>query len=146
MDNNNQEETTPTPPIENEAPVETPENAPVVTEEVNVKQDNAANSNDINKVLAIVGYIFPFLFFIPLITDAKNDKFARFHAGQQLNLLLFWIIGQVIAGLTTAILIGILLYPIIYVGGIVLMVIGIINVIKDVTKDLPLIGQWHLLK
>jgi len=119
---------------------------PAPTEEANTNEANPTANNDTNKIMAILGYIFPFLFFIPLITDAKNDQFARFHAGQQLNLLLFWIIGQVVASLSTVILIGILLYPIVYITGIVLMVIGIINVSKNISKDLPLIGRWHLIK
>jgi len=35
-----------------------------------------------NKAMAIIGYILPFLFFIPLVTDAKTSPFARFHANQ----------------------------------------------------------------
>lgn len=50
----------------------------------------SANSTDAekNKVMAIVGYILPILFFIPLVSDAKNSPFAKFHANQQLNFLL----------------------------------------------------------
>jgi hypothetical protein len=42
-----------------------------------------------NKALAIIGYILPILFFIPLLNDqSKNSPFAKFHANQQLVLLI----------------------------------------------------------
>ena len=51
-----------------------------------------------NKAMAIVGYIIPILFFIPLVTDAKNSPFAKFHANQQLNLLISWVVVNVVGG------------------------------------------------
>jgi len=50
-----------------------------------------------NKALAIVGYIIPILFFIPLINESsKNSPFAKFHANQQLVLLIAAFIVQVV--------------------------------------------------
>ena len=62
-------------------------------EEQKQMPEQKADSTDVekNKALAIVGYIIPILFFIPLVTDAKNSPYAKFHANQQLNLLLFWV-------------------------------------------------------
>jgi uncharacterized membrane protein len=99
-----------------------------------------------NKALAIVGYIIPFLFFIPLITEAKDSKFAKFHANQQLNLLLFWVVGQVAAAVLAIILIGFLIGFLVWIGGIVFMIMGIINAANGEIKELPLIGKYELIK
>jgi uncharacterized membrane protein len=87
-----------------------------------------------------LGYIFPILFFLPLVTDAKDNAFAKYHANQQLLLLLFLIIGNTAASILTVILIGILLYPVVWIFGLVCMVLGIMNVVNDRQKPLPLIG------
>lgn len=105
-----------------------------------------ANSIEKHKLLAVVGYIVPFLFFIPLLTEAKDNKFARYHANQQLLLLLFWIVSQIIASLLTFILIGMLLYPVIYIAGIIFMVMGIINALNGEMKPLPVLGKYELIK
>lgn len=104
------------------------------------------NEIDDHKALAIIGYIIPILFFVPLITDAKNNKFAKYHANQQLNLLLFFLIGHVAAMILTFVLIGLLLFPIVYVGGFILIVMGAINAANGVMKPLPVIGKIQLIK
>lgn len=53
-----------------------------------VAQTASSSDAEKNKLMAIIGYIIPILFFIPLVSDAKNSPFAKFHANQQLNLLL----------------------------------------------------------
>ncbi len=98
-----------------------------------------------HKALAIVGYIFPILFFLPLITDAKENEFARFHANQQLNLLLFWVIGQAAASFLTVILIGLLLIPLVTIAGFIFLILGVMNVVNNRMKPLPVIGKFRLL-
>lgn len=92
------------------------------------------------RLFGILGYIFPILFFLPLVTDAKDNAFAKYHANQQLLLLLFLIIGNTAASILTVILIGLLLYPVVWIFGLVCMVMGIMNVVNDRQKPLPLIG------
>lgn len=99
-----------------------------------------------NKAMAIVGYIIPILFFIPLVTDAKNSPFAKFHANQQLNFLIFAVVGYTISSLLMIILIGFLLYFLVMVASIVFMIMGIINAAKGEMKALPLIGGFSLIK
>ncbi len=99
-----------------------------------------------NKAMAIIGYIIPILFFIPLVTDAKDSPFAKYHANQQLNLLLFWVVGQLVAGILTFVIIGALLFPLIMIAGLVFMIMGIINASKGEMKPLPLIGGISLIK
>lgn len=106
------------------------------------KQSTSSSEADVSQVrlFGILGYIFPILFFLPLVTDAKNNTFAKYHANQQLLLLLFLIIGNTAASILTVILIGLLLYPVVWIFGLVCMVMGILNVVNDRQKPLPLIG------
>lgn len=107
--------------------------------EENNKTSSEADVSQV-RLFGILGYIFPILFFLPLVTDAKDNAFAKYHANQQLLLLLFLIIGNTAASILTVILIGILLYPVVWVFGLVCMVMGIMNVVNDRQKPLPLIG------
>ncbi len=93
------------------------------------------------RLFGILGYIFPILFFLPLITDAKDNSFAKYHANQQLILLLFYAVGYTAASILTVILIGLILYPIVMIFGLVCMILGIMNVVNDREKPLPLIGN-----
>lgn len=95
------------------------------------------------RTLAIIGYIFPVLFFVPLITADKSSAFARFHANQQLLLLIWYVIANVIVIIP---LLGWVASPLMVVLGIILAVIGIVNTAQGVTKPLPIIGQYVLLK
>jgi uncharacterized membrane protein len=107
------------------------------------------NQSDVdkNKAIAIVGYIIPILFFIPLLSDdGKKSAYAKFHANQQLNLLLFWIIGWIVATILYVILIGFIIQLIVWIAGIVFMIMGIINASKGEMKKLPLIGGYTILK
>ncbi len=109
-------------------------------------QPAQASSMDQNKLFAIIGYVVPMLFFLPLVTEAKNDAFAKYHANQQLNLLLFWVVGSVASTVLAFVLIGALLMPIVWIAGLVFMVLGIMNASKGEMKPLPLIGGFSLLK
>ncbi|MDE6781328.1 MAG: DUF4870 domain-containing protein [Ruminococcus sp.] len=58
------------------------------------------NSGEVQKnvVPAVLPYLMPFLFFLPLVVD-KNSAFCRFHANQQLIWLIVNVIIQVIKGI-----------------------------------------------
>jgi len=100
-----------------------------------------------NKAMAIVGYIIPILFFIPLLSEeGKKSAFAKFHANQQLNLLLFVVIGYTVSSILMIILIGFLLYLLVMVGSVVFLIMGIINAAKGEMKKLPLIGGFEIIK
>jgi uncharacterized membrane protein len=97
-----------------------------------------------NKAMAIVGYIIPILFFIPLVTDAKNSPYAKFHANQQLNLLLAWVVVNVVGGVIP-VLGWFIILPFGSIFLIVLMIMGIINASKGELKELPVIGSFKLI-
>lgn len=104
------------------------------------------NQDAEHKAIAIVGYIIPILFFIPLLSGAKKSAYAKFHANQQLNLLLWWVVGHVAAAILMFILIGALLYVVVYIGGVILLVMGVINAANGQMKPLPIIGKIQLIK
>lgn len=113
----------------------------------NAQQNAQPQGMDSAKTVAIVGYLVPFLFFLPMVMEElKNNEYAKFHANQQLNLLLFGVVGYVAASVLTVVLIGLLLYPVVMIGSIVFAIMGVLNAMNGQMKPLPLIGQFKLLK
>jgi len=106
-----------------------------------------AESSDVekNKMLAIIGYILPILFFVPLINEASKDsQFARFHSNQQLILLIAWIVVDIVG--TVIPLIGwFLLLPIGSIFLVIVAIMGIVNAAKGEMKEMPLIGGFKIL-
>lgn len=107
-----------------------------------VSNSDAGNA----KAIGVIGYIIPLLFFLPYVTDMKDNEFAMFHANQQLNLLLYWVVTNVLSWILMFILIGLLVGPILWILGVVLAIMGIINVLNEEKKPLPVIGSIELLK
>jgi len=108
-------------------------------------QGMGGNDVEKNKVMAIVGYIIPILFFIPLVSDGKNSQFARFHANQQLNLLIGWVVVNVVGGVIPF-LGWFIILPIGTIILFILMIMGIINASKGEMKKLPMIGGFNIIK
>lgn len=100
-----------------------------------------------NKVMAVIGYIIPILFFVPLVSDAKNSPYARFHAGQQLNLLILAVALSVISSVLASIpIIGMLFNLFTPIVILILIIIGAINAANGQMKKLPVIGDIQILK
>jgi len=98
-----------------------------------------------NKPLAIIGYIIPILFFIPMLAK-KKSPFDMFHAKQQFNLLLLSIAVNIIGKMIPSLgwfSIAFSIAPIIF---IVLAIMGIINAAKGEMKQLPIIGGFQIIK
>ena len=121
----------------------------VVSEEQQNSQESSSSENvgqsdvEKNKTMAILSY---FIFFLPLVTDAKDSEFAKFHANQSLVLLIFATVGYFVASILTVVLIGILLFPVVGIMTIVFWVLGIINANNGEMKRLPLIGGIDIIK
>ncbi|HUI08592.1 MAG TPA: DUF4870 domain-containing protein [Verrucomicrobiae bacterium] len=99
-----------------------------------------------NKALAIVGYIIPILFFLPLVIESsKNSPFAKFHANQQLILLIVGFALQIAGGLIPVIGWHVIL-PVGWVFVFVCVIMGVINAVNGQMKQLPLIGGFTILK
>jgi uncharacterized membrane protein len=100
----------------------------------------APNAKDVeeNKAITFLGYL-GILALIPLLAK-QESKFAQFHAKQGIVLFVCWFVLSWVAGFIP--LIGwFLLAPVVWIGGIVLSIIGLINVAKGETKELPIIGD-----
>lgn len=103
-----------------------------------------------NKVVSILGYL-GILFLIPLLV-AKDSPFAKFHANQGLLAFLVALALNTASGLICTILgilhlgtLSALVAPLIGLVTLAFTVLGIINVAQGKAKELPLIGQFHLL-
>lgn len=103
--------------------------------------------------MAVLAY-FGILVLIPILA-AKESKFARFHANQGLILLItgvaYSIFVQVVIKIVSFIsyaltgIVGIAL-GLAWLLLLALAIIGIINAVKGEFKQLPLIGQFQILK
>lgn len=94
-----------------------------------------------HKLWAILGYIIPILFFIPLVNESsKHNTFARFHANQQLLLFITWAIGWVLMMFIAV------LGMVVYLFALILMIIGIVNAAGGKMKRLPLVGGFTLIQ
>ena len=99
------------------------------------------------KVITILGYILPVLFFVPLFfKENKNTIFAKFHANQQIFFLIFLVVGLALAQILKIILIGYVIAYVIYLGYFVFMIMGIINASRGENKALPFIGGGAIIK
>jgi uncharacterized membrane protein len=111
-------------------------------ESLEVEPDDAEK----NKVWGILAYI---LFFIPLIT-AKDSPFAKYHANQGLALFLTMIVSLTALTILSFIpFVGFvfgLLHILVYLGGLVLVVLGIVNAAAGKCIPLPVIGGIKLIK
>lgn len=91
-----------------------------------------------NKGMAILAY---FIFFLPMLTEAKDSKFAMFHANQSLILTIGFVLMMFISmGVVTVILtfpISIVLF--------IFWIMGLVNAAGGKMKELPLIGGIHIL-
>ena len=93
-----------------------------------------------NKLMAALSYI-GILVLIPIFA-AKDSKFVKFHANQGLVLCLLAIACGVLGKLK---LIG-WIFNICSIVVFILAVVGIIYVFQGKAKELPVIGNWKILK
>jgi len=88
-------------------------------------------------IMALISYIGP-LCLVPILTK-DQDEFVKFHAKQ----------GLVLFGLEVAASVIFSIIPILWAIGwilsiawLVLSILGIMNVVKDAKKELPIIGKY----
>ncbi len=98
-----------------------------------------------HKLWAILGYILPFLFFVPMVNDSsKHNAFARFHANQQLSLLVICLGLYIVSNMFLGMMFFVIM-PLINLAMLVLVIMGIIHAAKGEMKPLPAIGGIILL-
>lgn len=88
-----------------------------------------------NTIMAFVAYI---LFFIPLLTESKNDPFVKFHVKQSLGLLLMWIAALVVDRLPFVWAAA----PFLQIAVFILWIIGIVYALQSKQQAVPLVGQY----
>lgn len=98
----------------------------------------------VNVEMAVLAYI---LFLIPLLTDAKDDPFVKFHLKQAILLVIVAVSASVISSVIPF-LGWFILGPITTIFCLVLWIMGILNAVNKQKKELPLIGKYaeQLLK
>jgi uncharacterized membrane protein len=94
-------------------------------------------SHNANTGMAVLSYL-SILVVIPLISDAKNDLFVKFHVKQGLVLLISEVIGWVFLAVP---FVGWFLAPVLQLIFLILIIIGIMNAVNGQTKELPIIGH-----
>lgn len=98
-------------------------------------EEHKGDEHKKNTAMAIVAYI---LFFVPLLTDAKNDPFVKYHVKQGLLLFIGWVVAYVIVIVPV---IGWVLAPILSIALIILFIIGVVNAANGKEVPLPIIGH-----
>ncbi len=88
------------------------------------------------KLFAILGYIIPIVFIVPLIQ--KDNNFSLFHAKQVLLLVLACVATAV---LTAIPVLGCITF-FIFLPILVLVIMGLINAIQGQYKPMPFVGQY----
>jgi uncharacterized membrane protein len=142
--NNNEQGSSQTDPMSN---TETPNGDQMPSGDVNHENLNEDFSR--YRSFAILGYILPFLFFLPLLDEkTKNVPYVRFHANQQLILLIVafgvYVIHNVLY--ITIMFSYLMLAQLLNLGLLIFAVIGIYNAYNNKMKELPFIGQFQILK
>ncbi len=96
-----------------------------------------------NKVVAALAYL---IFFLPLIV-CPESPFGRFHANQGLLLLIVSVAGSVVISIINIIpLIAWIISPFFYLATFALAVLGFVNAINGKAKELPLFGQYRIIR
>ena len=96
---------------------------------------------DANKTMGIIAY---FIFFIPLVVEpAKNSPYAKFHANQGLLIALLYVASMIVQIIP---ILGQIVGFVLWVAGVVFFFMGLISAINGEAKELPVIGQYKLIK
>ncbi len=101
-----------------------------------------ADGQKVNVEMAVIAYI---IFLVPLLTDAKDDPFVKFHIKQAIILIICLVISSVITSIP---FIGWIFGSIMTIGLLILWIMGLISAINKEKKELPIIGKYaeQLLK
>lgn len=117
------------------------------------------DSDDIekNKGFALFAYLGAFIL-VPIF-EGKNSKFARYHIGQGVNLMIAFFVYSVVQALILALFSWLpggfhngvwAIFDIMEALGVILLIIlkgvGIHNTRNGIAKDLPLVGRFRIIK
>lgn len=122
-----------------------------MAEEVKEETKKGETKMDDKKVFGVLSYL-SILCLVPLFVK-KDDEFIYFHAKQGLVLFIAEIAWYILNRIILGIFLGSiftwgflslwgLINTLVNLGFLVLAILGIINVIQDKKKELPLIGKF----
>lgn len=106
----------------------------------------ATDGETTRKIIFSLCYLWGILFFLPLILY-KNDSEAKRHANEGLVLFIIAVVGNAVFGILTrissifGIIAGVFSLLLLLLG-----IIGIVYVVTDQKKSLPLIGEIKIIK
>jgi len=101
-----------------------------------INDQSSAKKNE--KIMSAICYI-PILFLLPFFLVKDKSKTLNFHINQGIILSVLFVLGYFIASLLPFITKGAV--DVLKLIVLIFTVIGVINVIKDREKPLPLIGK-----
>lgn len=114
-----------------------------MAEEANNLNDTPQETSDMgtsgtkqNTGMAVLAYI---IFFIPLLTDAKEDPYVKYHVKQGIVLFISWIAIWIFSMVPV---VGWLLALPLNIFLLILLIMGVLNAVNGNRKPLPLIGQY----
>jgi uncharacterized membrane protein len=93
------------------------------------------------RIAALLCWAFSPLSSLIFVLIEKDNKFVKFHAYQSLLVGIAIIVASIIASILTVVLIGFLLYPVIYIGGFVIWIMGMMKAYKEEKWKLPIVGD-----
>ena len=94
-----------------------------------------------NKPLAIIAYILPFLFFLPILSD-KDSDYCKFHSNQSLTWLIFLVVVAIVMKILGLIpVLGALCNLVLSLALLAMLIIYIIGVVNSKAYRLPIIGN-----
>ncbi len=103
--------------------------------------ENTEFNPDLRLPLAIVAYLGPLVIISYMM--GRPDSFVRYHTKQGAVLLGLWVVVHVLSSLLIPTMFFLWqLLGIVNLGVFALAVIGIVHVVQNQTKPLPLIGTW----
>lgn len=103
------------------------------------EKSNPGSDKSNEKICAILSYLLIGLIWFAVDEKVRKSSFAKYHVKQGLVLL---ILDLIIWAISNVPFIGWFIAPILWIGFIILMIIGIINAANNSEKPLPLIGQY----
>jgi uncharacterized membrane protein len=105
-------------------------------------ENSGSKSRSSGNLIAIFAYLGIFII-VPFLTGSNNQPFVKFHIKQGLALIIFDVVGWIVAAIIGWVpLIGGLITSLWAITSIILVIVGIINVLQGNEKELPLIGQY----
>ena len=109
--------------------------------DINTEQTFVQTEVEKHKVLAIIAYFIPILFFLPICGD-KNSTYCKFHSNQCLT----WLVALVVLSIVRAIIaripvLGVLLNVVISLALVAALVVLIIGAAKGKAYRIPLVGN-----